>query len=385
MGRKRIFISDIHMGTEEGVVGVPGKHPYAWLREPNISRLAAFLERVIADPDVAELFILGDLFDDWIIPASNRPAAQIYETIFSSKANRGIIDALKRIDAGGRITLHYVPGNHDMTLTEDFLKSKFPNLIWHGDSPEGGMGRFRDEAGSLVAEHGHRYTLFNCPDEWTDRGNGFPQELPYGYYVSRTVAEKLQNTGGGEDYLDILAKGIKALAKGQPLMESILDGIAGDAGLSDASEIQLSGGGEVSIAQAKDRYRYLYYNWADHAPARGRVDSSSALAGEEDKLIDTARKMYHDGNPLAKAKIAIFGHTHIHCMDTSPSELEDEFFLHEPYEFIYVNSGTWVNNKDDYSTYVETEIDETAKRHHVRLCKFDGNASGVLEKGFVAL
>ncbi len=385
MGRKRIFISDIHMGTEEGVSGKPGKHPYAWLREPNISRLATFLRQLMDDSQVAELFILGDLFDDWIIPASNRPADAIYEAIFSAEANRGIIDALTAIDAGNQITLHYVPGNHDMTLTEAFLKEKFPNILWHGDSHEGGMGLFRDEAGSLVAEHGHRYTLFNCPDTWTERGSGFPQELPYGYYVSRTVAEKLQNSGENEDYLDILVRGVKSLGHGEPLMESILDGVAGDVGMNDASHILLADGSEVSIAQAKDRYRYLYYNWDDHAPARGRIGSGSALAGELDRLGDTARKVYHEGNPQAQAKIAIFGHTHIHCMETRPSELEEEFFFHEPFDFIYANSGTWVNNKDNYSTYVETEIDEAKQRHHVRLCKYDGSQSSVLDEGFVAL
>jgi len=41
-------------------------HPYGWLGEKRAKTFADFLELKLNDPQVKEVVILGDLFDDWV-------------------------------------------------------------------------------------------------------------------------------------------------------------------------------------------------------------------------------------------------------------------------------------------------------------------------------
>ena len=66
---KRIFISDIHMSDQKSMSGI---NPYCWFRK-NIDTLAKFLDEQLAAPDVKEVVILGDLFDQWVIPVNASP------------------------------------------------------------------------------------------------------------------------------------------------------------------------------------------------------------------------------------------------------------------------------------------------------------------------
>jgi hypothetical protein len=53
-----------------------------------------------------------------------------------------------------------------------------------------GVGEYtRDNI--LWAEHGHRYTLFNAPDIWSQAGS----HLPLGFFISRLAASLSQETG----------------------------------------------------------------------------------------------------------------------------------------------------------------------------------------------
>jgi len=63
-GNRRIFISDIHMGDQRSM---PGQFPLGWLRE-NIHYLTDFLDDLLNAQDVIQVVILGDLFDQWVIP-----------------------------------------------------------------------------------------------------------------------------------------------------------------------------------------------------------------------------------------------------------------------------------------------------------------------------
>ena len=61
MGRtKRVFISDIHLGDERSMTTA---NPYCWFNK-NIPILAQFLNDQLKSPDVKEVIILGDLFDE---------------------------------------------------------------------------------------------------------------------------------------------------------------------------------------------------------------------------------------------------------------------------------------------------------------------------------
>lgn len=69
---KRLFISDIQMGDRESVKPTQG-HAYGWLQPNRAQLLADFLAWVNTRKDVQQLIIIGDLFDEWVTPASLSP------------------------------------------------------------------------------------------------------------------------------------------------------------------------------------------------------------------------------------------------------------------------------------------------------------------------
>ena len=87
---KQIFISDIHMGDDRSMDSL---HPYGWLQK-NITNLTKFLSDSCWPKISAELVILGDLFDQWVIPTDLDPLAG-FENIYNNPFNKGIIDNLK--------------------------------------------------------------------------------------------------------------------------------------------------------------------------------------------------------------------------------------------------------------------------------------------------
>ena len=68
--KRRIFTSDIHMGTAESI---EGDHPYGWLRKDRVDLLAEFLNELAVDDSLSELVIGGDLFDEWVEPYKGTP------------------------------------------------------------------------------------------------------------------------------------------------------------------------------------------------------------------------------------------------------------------------------------------------------------------------
>ena len=141
MGKKRIFISDVHMGCD--VSSAPRK-PYVWFKK-NAHLLAKFLGEQLMDHDVSEVVILGDLFDEWIIPADYPPITS-FKSICSNSTNEPVITGLRALAADGRLV--YVPGNHDMATTADgiaetksFLEEtdNFPGIrfVCDGNVPRG--------------------------------------------------------------------------------------------------------------------------------------------------------------------------------------------------------------------------------------------------------
>jgi UDP-2,3-diacylglucosamine pyrophosphatase LpxH len=59
--------------------------------------------------DVGQVVILGDLFDQWVIPTDLDPLPRL-DDICNNPANQSIIDNLKELARSSRLS--YVPGNH---------------------------------------------------------------------------------------------------------------------------------------------------------------------------------------------------------------------------------------------------------------------------------
>jgi UDP-2,3-diacylglucosamine pyrophosphatase LpxH len=103
-GSRRIFISDIHMGDERSMKPVaPHSYSYGWLQK-NITKLPNFLYDQLHAQDVGQVVILGDLFDQWVIPTDFDPLPRL-DDICNNPANQGIIDNLKESARSSRLSL----------------------------------------------------------------------------------------------------------------------------------------------------------------------------------------------------------------------------------------------------------------------------------------
>jgi len=385
---KRIFISDIHMGDQRSMEPFPPhSHPYGWLQE-NIPKLTQFLSDKLQAKDVGEVVILGDLFDQWVIPSDLDPIAGP-DNICSNPSNQGIIDNLKKLAESSKLT--YVPGNHDMSacrkdipVMRDFIKATFPgiNFICEDDRP---TGVYRSENLKLIAEHGNMHCLFNAPDTWTSSGSF----LPLGYFISRLVAYKVAQTGQSENYLDILCKFIAEFKTNPDFISDLFFAVADDAGLNKSDKIDMvniSGfGPSITIDEVAIKYSELIHDWDE---THDKIDSKGAIEGDSLGLLWAAYKLYLGPETGPAINIAIFGHTHA-WKNEDPYSFSDEdgqenepSFRSHACKAIYANSGTWIDSVR-LCTYVETEADEGNQRHYVRVRLYPGNQ--LLQELFVAL
>jgi len=376
-GAKKIFISDIHMGDARSFAKT---HPYGWFRS-NIPILANFLTEQHSAPEVAEVVILGDLFDEWVIPTDEDPLNS-FAAICNNSANSPVLEALQQLAARGILT--YVPGNHDMTLsatelagTQKFVETVFPG-IRYGSDPNLPHGVYR--CGKLVAEHGNRYALFNAADTWTNP----PSFLPIGYFLSRLVAYKVSTTGTEEDFHDILKRFVMELKDGLNFVYDLFVSVAQDAGLNKTDPINMNGitGFPGTVGDIGLFYEQLIENWKKE---RQDIDWKMALIGDVGYLHQAADYVYFSifGSDQ---NIAIFGHTHKadlkknYILKEAPAV--QDIHRHLPCRSIYANCGTWVDSAP-YCTYAETQEDAGAGRHYVRVLTYPSKT--LLQEAFVNL
>jgi len=384
-GNKQIFISDIHMGDERSM-NPSGQHPhpYCWLQS-NIANLAKFLKEKSLAQDVGRVAILGDLFDQWVIPTDLDPLTKL-DAIRNNPANGGIIQNLKELADSRKLV--YVPGNHDMSAspkdipdTKAFINATFPGIdfICEDERP---FGVYRPDKLKLAAEHGNMYCLFNAPDAWTDPHSC----LPLGYFISRLVAYKVSHTGRPENYLDILRRFIDEFKLRDDFIYDLLIAVAEDAGLDESAELKMADISgfppAIRIDEVASKYMGLMRDWDND-----RIDAAVAVDGDLAGLQAAAYRVYLGPGTDPDINIVIFGHTHA-WKDEDPypflggSDQEDGPALpSRPCKAIYANSGTWIDSKP--CTYVETEADEESQRHYVRVKSYPGNR--LLQELFVTL
>jgi len=379
-GTKRIFISDLHLCSRRAVTQPPPLHDYGWLNR-NARHLGRFLGQLARRDDVAELVILGDLLDDWVVPASHDPGpdpgmASSFEAIVAAEQNRLVVKNLKALAGGaGGIRVSYVPGNHDMAVAPDFLEAHFPGIRCLGQY-DPGLGVY--QAGGIRAEHGHRFCLFNAPDDLT----GDAGYLPLGYYISRCEAQDCLIDGDGADYLAVLARVIKELfGAGGDIPVAVLAAMAKEAGLHPNSRFRMPAGTPApSVAEVKARFRGLMARW-NASPGHPEVDATQALLADAGALENAVWHVY--GKTARKSRVVVCGHTHGYALFAGDRHgyvnLAHESELEPPaggYDFVYANAGAWIDQVK-LRTYVETEEDPDAGRHHVRVMKFTSDATSV--------
>lgn len=397
---KRIFISDIHLGTEESV-----KEKYGWFWTEKGVLLGGFLTQLAADKTVAEVVIVGDLFDEWVVPYGSSPidgAPNQFEVIAKAHQNLPVIKGLQNLIAISGVTVSYVPGNHDMLIKSGQLSKILPGINAIIDPGVTGKGIYK--SGSIYAEHGSFYDLFNAPDTY-DTLQGATHHLPVGYYVARSQAEGVVNGHPVSKYS--IFKEIKALWKNwnkkDPLVTNIYDAIAS---LSDTQKknMVMSGldGIDNNVANTIDvtnSYGNVFDEWDKHMS--DYVNASIAVTGATGMLRPAALLKYYS---FSSNNIALFGHTHeaeiksIWFLETDESNeilriardithpdqnsaLEKLLKLPETDEsgkssFIYINTGTWitgdsgvadVNQRANYAV-----LEQTGSSTYASLYNYNG-------------
>ncbi|MCX6247965.1 MAG: metallophosphoesterase [Bacteroidetes bacterium] len=336
-----LCISDIHMGEQRATL-----NKYSWFNK-NDSALTHLLDYVLTSSQVKQVVILGDLFDEWVIPYRFPPfdpglgvtdSRGYFLSVANSPVNIPVLTKLKAIALRSDIQLIYVPGNHDMLLTQSVLQEIIPGIIWKGTA--NGMGE-DFPVDEIVMEHGHRFDLFNCPQPLVNPGH----MLPPGFFVSRLQAE-CSRTHMGTMMKE--ASDAKTSYFFSPAWRVALDYLELTYNLpvnEDSVNIQMSGiDGYTSLFSynsAKAMYEAnIEDNWANTQRYTGVPVSLNVLEGILDGQIDlysTVCHEYFSAVAPVKYKMAVLGHTHNPEIKVYPAG--------KNYTAIYANSGSWVNEE----------------------------------------
>jgi UDP-2,3-diacylglucosamine pyrophosphatase LpxH len=333
-----VCISDIHLGDQRSV-----SLGYCWFTQ-NANALESLLDVVLTNPQVRQLVILGDLFDEWVVPYRISPfdslsginSSDYFMAIANAPTNLSIISKLKAIATSGTVQLIYIPGNHDMLLTQTVLQEIIPGITWQGDST--GLGHY-SPLNEIVMEHGHRYDFFNCPQPLSDPGHS----LPPGYYVSRLDAEGLMERG---------RTGSKAAQSGAGSIEFLTAWTASIEYLkikyalsvaSDSANIHMGGidnyQAPFSFNGVRDKFASNIETVWPATQVRNGVPVAMpvlmAILGGNLDLSLTAAYEYMQPQSPKKYKIVAFGHTHQPMLKVYPAGKQ--------YTAIYANTGSWVN------------------------------------------
>ena len=356
----RIFVSDLHLNVDA---------PYSWLRG-NVDPLARFLNLLKAREDVAELVILGDFLDDWVVPAEECP--KNLAEILEAGMNEPVVSALQELCENSPIAVTYVTGNHDLLSFESSAKETilgyFPHMTIISNEP--GLGAYALDYG-LWAEHGHRYALFNAPDVWSRAGG----HLPLGYFISRLSASQSVASGQKLTSPEILQKALESSKKrlpptGEKLISAVFWTVAAWAGKRPWDRFVMNGvdgwGEDPTLAEVDSLYQDIYHEWSkrqDIVPPGMALADEFTLEGAALLLLRMPNFIQHQ-YPFTP-QIVIFGHTH-------KAVLRKDF---GPTRGVYANTGTWIDGHA--MTWVEV-LETGGGSVEVSLSFFSDSAAHVL-------
>ncbi len=389
-GKKRnmiVVISDIHLGADL---------TYAEINV-NLKALESFLGKVRVAPNVKELVINGDLLDEWYVPATintyqGKDQADFVKRIATS--NKGVVDALNKIIKEKKITVTYIPGNHDLTITAENVDLVFPGINQARDN-EQGLGTYSpSDMPVLAIEHGHRYHFFCAPDPISNQDIAPGTITPPGYFLTRiaalnhiqeckiagdTMSVVTQNTSGDASqyslfvYWNIWKGAINALSIENKFNENMIvtnfDGFTGIYSVNDLLPHQTIAGGDIDV----NLYRGIQDTWnqrqalnhvAINIPVIQAIANSANPADSEDQ----AKNQYFL-NPNSDKRLVVFGHTHDAKIISSEN--------HNGQKSIYANTGTWIDHNNVAPTkmnfvVITPQNNDASSQTLVKLYNYEG-------------
>ena len=353
-----ICISDLHMGDDRSF-----SLKYGWLRD-NRSLLAGFLNRIRLSPNIKELIIAGDLFDEWVAPMDVDPLNGMMQAGFVDSivtSNRDIIDAFNNIIRDGLIKVTYVPGNHDMLVTSGDIDRIFPGIAQARDVE--GLGKYSPpDRPEIIIEHGHRYDFYNAPDPISNRTVTAMPLLPPGFFVSKIAAtsdlEKLPINKSqelitpaeekGSDYKYwlylgaweiILSQKPVLVPRSAKIIKTGINGLTSLYAINDLVPYDV-GHGILDVNLYKD----IEDTWPDRQTRNlvtTHVSAAEAVAaGALDIVLDAQALRQYILVPASHKRIVVFGHTHKTILIQYPQ-----------YRAAYINTGTWIDSVNPPATF----------------------------------
>ncbi len=355
-----VVISDQHLGTDLD---------YAECKD-NLGALEKLLKQIKVAPNVKELVIAGDLIDEWFVPATydtylGKDQADFVQRIATS--NKGVFDAINSIIQEGKILVTYVPGNHDIAITEASIESIFPGINQARDEVLG-LGTYSPvDYPKIAIEHGHRYNFFCTPDPISNQDIAPGTIMPPGYFFTRIAAlHVIQHDPPAGDTMPVVTQNISGDESQNLLFEywkdwaltvnyfpienkfedaiikTNINGFTGTYSVNDLLPYQTTVDGFIDVNLYKgiqDTWdeRQTLNNVAIHSATARAIDS--VMSGAE---IDRQANLQYFMNPNSDKRIVVFGHTH------DAKIISSENYAGQ--KSIYANSGTWIDHNPNGTT-----------------------------------
>ena len=380
-----IIISDIHMGDLRSKTG-----HYGWFND-NTAKLESFLNFVRHMPNVRELVIAGDLFDEWVAPMDSNTFNGVSQSEFVDmivEANKPVVDAINNIIRDDNIIVTYIPGNHDMLVESEDVQRNFPGIFEARDNVKG-LGAYTPlDHPEIIIEHGHRYDFFNSPDPISNRSiTETDSIIPPGFFVSKIATTSDLESGksafyrqqltdlAGDQYQSYYLSywaAWKLIMAEKPVKESWddkiiktgIDGYTENYAINDLIPYYQENNGPLEV----NLYKRIEDTWYDRQTKNNvsvliSVDTAIA-AGVINPILDAQSAVQYFFNIASDKRIVIFGHTH-HADMVSTLDYQNRWS-------IYANTGTWVDNGKPSCTFVAItpKKDDDAVTDHVTLYQY---------------
>jgi UDP-2,3-diacylglucosamine pyrophosphatase LpxH len=352
---KIILISDIHFSDSTSA-----KEGYTQINN-NIPLLNSFLSEKFNDHSIKEVILLGDIFDDWHCPPENNPLSEAISTeehlkeIANAENNRESINLLRQIASSGTVKLTYVSGNHDMLIEANVLKEIIPNINFEGEV-------YRLNNGEIIAEHGHRYDIFNARNSFSQSGH----ILPLGFYITRTAVKKNKERKLTQKQVDLekytgTVNLISSLLKANANTVDIFNDDTIDFPMFVYKlavlrywrhwndDIQMGGINDflspIPFKTVKTMYAFTDDNWEKIKEKDVITDWGKSIwtSTKVTNFYPFAKQQYFENpKPSSKPNIVVFAHTHKSMLKKYSATK------------VYANTGSWIDNIYK-TTYIEIE------------------------------
>jgi UDP-2,3-diacylglucosamine pyrophosphatase LpxH len=352
-----VVMSDLHLGADIA---------YSEINE-NLKPLENFLNKIKESANVKELVIAGDMLDEWFIPAdidtyNGKDQRDFIQRIAAT--NKTVIDLFNSIIQEEKVLVTYVPGNHDLTITEENIELILPGINQSRDA-ELGLGTYSPNSYPEIAiEHGHRYNYFCAPDPFSNQDIAPGTIMPPGYFFTRiatqhVVQECSESTNavdtimlnpsilGNDSQISLFAYYSlwKTVVNDRFPIENTFDekmiitnvnGHTQTYSVNDLIPFQKDTSGLISV----NLYAGAQDTWAqrcvlNHVPVSIPVIEAIKNAASTAQTDRMAESQYFK-NPNSDKKLVVFGHSHVPTIKASTDHLGEKT--------IYANSGTWIDH-----------------------------------------